>query len=318
MKSNNKAIELRRQARDDFASYCAALYPRFELPPHLRTLVNTLERVERGELDRVIVCMPPRHGKSLTTSQMFSSYYLGRNPSKSIIASGRGQELASDFGRRVRNLVSDPLHRRIFPGSVLVDGSAAVHRFGLTAGGNYYAVGAGGPLTGRGADLLLIDDPIKSAEDANSAGYRQSLRQWYEQVAYTRLEPNGAIVLITTRWHEADLAGWLLKEHASEGWKVVSMPALAEENEGWRDEGDALWPERFPVETLARIREAIGSAAWQALYQQRPVSAQGNIFRCKSRYPTCLTVWDQIGTHGAEMLAWRRASPSSPTPSACR
>ncbi len=266
-------------ARTDLASYAAAMYPRFELPPHLRILVGVLERVERGELDRAIVAMPPRHGKSLLTSTLFPAWYLGRHPDRSIVASSYGAELAADFGRRVRNFASERLHRQIFPDCVIADDSDSVHRFHTTQGGAYYAVGAGGPITGRGADLLLIDDPIKSSEDARSAAFRRSLQEWYESVAYTRLEPGGAVVLIQTRWHEADLAGWLLKEHASEGWKVISLPAICETNEGWRKEGDALWPARFPLEALERIREAIGSSAFLSLYQQRPAPEQGAIFR---------------------------------------
>ncbi|MGA7873051.1 MAG: terminase family protein [Candidatus Binatus sp.] len=266
-------------AREDLAAYAAALYPRFELPPHLRILVSVLERVERGELDRVIVAMPPRHGKSMTTSQLFPAWYLGRNPTKSIIASSYGQELASDFGRRVRNFASERLHRQIFPECVIADDSDSVRRFHTTAGGAFYGIGAGGPITGRGADLLLIDDPIKSADDARSPALRRSLQEWYQNVLYTRAEPGAAIVLIQTRWHQDDLAGWLLKEHASEGWKVISLPAIAEVSEGWRNEGDALWPARFPRETLDRIREAIGTTAWTALYQQRPAPEQGAIFR---------------------------------------
>jgi predicted phage terminase large subunit-like protein len=274
----SRAAQL-NHAREDLAAYAAAMYPKFELPSHLRILVQALERVENRELDRVIISMPPRHGKSMTTSQLFPAWYLGRNPSKSIIASSYGQELASDFGRRVRNFVSERLHRQIFPECVIADDSDSVHRFHITAGGAYYAVGAGGPLTGRGADLLLIDDPIKSAEDARSPAFRRSLQDWFESVAYTRLEPGGAVVIIATRWHEADLTGWLLKEHLSEGWKVISLPAIAEVAEGWRNKADALWPEKFPIETLSRIREAIGSAAWMSLYQQRPAPEQGAIFR---------------------------------------
>jgi predicted phage terminase large subunit-like protein len=266
-------------ARDELSSYASALYSRFELPPHLRILVQILERVERGELDRVIICMPPRHGKSFLTSTVFPAWYLGLHPDRSIIASSYGAELANDFGRRVRGFVVDDLHRAIFPDCRVVDDSNAVHRFGLTGGGNYYAVGAGGPITGRGADLLLIDDPIKSREDANSAAIRRSLQSWYQDVAYTRLQPGGAIVLIQTRWHEDDLAGWLLREHSQEGWKLISLPALAEVSEGWRREGEPLWFEKFPLETLQRIREAIGTAAWASLYQQRPAPEQGAIFR---------------------------------------
>ena len=251
----------------------------FALPPHLKILVETLEAVERGELDRVILTIPPRHGKSLITSQLFPAWFLGRNPTKSIIASSYGQELASDFGRRVRGFTRERLHRSIFPDCVIADDSDSVSRFHTTAGGAYYAVGAGGPITGRGADLLLIDDPIKSREDADSPAFRRALESWYESVAYPRLEPGGAIVLIQTRWHEDDLAGWLIKEHASEGWKVISMPAIAETDGGWRIEGDALWPGRYPLETLARIREAVGTAAWISLYQQRPAPEEGAIFK---------------------------------------
>jgi len=274
----SRAAQL-EHAREDLAAYAAAMYSKFELPAHLRILVQVLERVERGELDRVIVAMPPRHGKSMTTSQLFPSWYLGRNPTKSIIASSYGQELASDFGRRVRNFVSDPLHRKFFRDCIISDDSDSVHRFHTTAGGAYFATGAGGPLTGRGADLLLIDDPIKSAEDARSPSFRRSLQDWYESTAYTRLEPGGAVAIVATRWHEADLIGWLLKEHAAEGWKVISLPAIGEIGEGWRNEGDALWPEKFPLEALCRIREAIGSGAWTSLYMQRPAPEQGAIFR---------------------------------------
>jgi len=171
--------------------------------------------------------------------------------------------------------VTTTTSNEIFSECIISDDSDSVHRFHATAGGAYYAVGAGGPITGRGADLLLIDDPIKSREDASSAAFRRSLQGWYESVAYPRLEPGGAIVLIQTRWHEADLAGWLLKEHASEGWTVINFPAVAEADEDWRKEGSALWPERFPLKTLARIREAIGTSAWAALYQQRPVPEEG-------------------------------------------
>jgi len=267
------------KARGDLAAYAAALYRKFELPPHLRELVEVLEAVERGELDRVTITMPPRHGKSLITSQLFPSWYLGRNPEKSIIAASYGQELASDFGRRVRNFASEKLHRSIFPECKISDDSDSVHRFHTTQGGAYYAVGAGGPITGRGGDLILIDDPIKSREDADSAAFRRGLQAWYEATLYTRLEPGGAIILIQTRWHQDDLAGWLLREHASEGWKVISMPAIAETTEDWRTEGQALWPERFSLETLARIREAVGTSAWVSLYQQRPAPEEGAIFK---------------------------------------
>jgi predicted phage terminase large subunit-like protein len=233
-------------------------------------------------LDRLMVFMPPRHGKSLITSTLLPSWYLGRHPDRSIIASSYGQELSNDFGRKVRNFVADPIHKAIFPKCVLSDDSNAVHRFNLSAGGAYYGVGTGGAVTGRGGDLLLIDDAVKNREEAYSAAERRSLQSWFESVLYTRLQPGGAIIIISTRWHADDLPGWLLREHASEGWKVISLPAIAEPDDALgRAEGMALWPAKFPIATLERIREAIGSSAWASLYQQRPVLAEGAIFKAQ-------------------------------------
>jgi predicted phage terminase large subunit-like protein len=266
-------------ARNDLAVYCALAWPRFEMAHHHRLVVEKLEAVERGEIDRLMIFLPPRHGKSLITSQLFPPWYLGGHPDRSVIAASYGAELALDFGRRVRNFVADPLQAAVFPSCKLATDSTAAHRFNLMAGGAYYAVGAGGPLTGRGADLLLIDDPIKSDVQAYSALERRSLQSWYETVAYTRLQPGAAIVLIQTRWHEDDLAGWLLREHADDGWAVLTLPAIAEADESWRREGGALWPKRFPAAKLGQIRAAIGGAAWQALYQQRPAAAEGAVFK---------------------------------------
>jgi len=154
-----------------------------------------------------------------------------------------------------------------------------MRRFNLTAGGCYYAVGRGGPITGRGAHLLIIDDPIKDREEAQSETLRRNLHEWYSSVAYTRLQPGAAIVLVQTRWHEDDLAGWLLREHAEEDWEVVSFPAIAERNESFRREGEALWPDKFPLPLLEQIRQAVGSSIWAALYQQRPAAAEGAMFK---------------------------------------
>lgn len=274
--SMDGAIKL---ARTDLACYCAMSYPRFELAHHTRRIIDYLESIEHADIDRLIITMPPRHGKSLIASQLFPSWYLGKHPDRSIIAASYGAELATDFGRRVRNHVTEGLFARIFPGAKLAGDSTAAHRFALLAGGNYFAVGCGGPITGRGADLLLIDDPIKSREDANSEPFRRGLKSWFESVAYPRLMPGAAIVLIQTRWHEDDLAGWCLKEQAQEGWTVLNLPAIAETDEGWRKEGDALWPEKFPLKRLMQIRQTIGGNEWPALYQGRPAAIEGAIFR---------------------------------------
>jgi len=266
-------------ARADLACYAIAQYPSFELAAHHRVIVDKLEAVERGEIHRLMIFMPPRHGKSLLATQMFPAWYLGRHPDRSVISASYQQDLADDFGRRVLNLVSRPLHRTVFPNCRLADDAASMRRFNTLAGGSYYAVGRGGPITGRGADLLILDDLLKDREEAQSEAIRRSLREWYAHVAYPRLQPGAAIILIATRWHEDDLAGWLLNEHANENWVVVSLPAIAEVDESFRRAGEALWPERFPLLDLQRIRRSVGSAAWAALYQQRPAAAEGAIFR---------------------------------------
>jgi predicted phage terminase large subunit-like protein len=210
---------------------------------------------------------------------MFAAWYLGRHPDRFVICASYGQELADDFGRKVRNLVSYPLHEAVFPGCRLAEDSSSMRRFNTTTGGSYYAVGRGGPVTGRGAHLLIIDDPLKDREEAQSETIRHGLHEWYSSVAYTRLQPGAAIVLIQTRWHQDDLAEWLLREHPDEHWEVARFPAIAEQDEGFRREGEPLWPERFPLPVLDQIRQAIGGATWASLYQQRPAAAEGAIFK---------------------------------------
>jgi predicted phage terminase large subunit-like protein len=266
-------------ARHDLPCYILAHFPAFELARHLELIVAKLEAVERGELLRLILCLPPRHGKSLLASIHFPAWYLGRHPERYVITASYGQELADDFGRRVRNILTSPLNAAIFPECRVSSDSAAMNRLNLTSGGAYFAVGRGASITGRGAHLLLIDDPLKDAEEAGSATTRRSLQTWYSTVAFTRLMPKAAVVLIQTRWHEDDLAGWLIREHGDEGWQVVSLPAIAEQDDGFRREGDALWASRYPVEALKRIRAQIGGAAFASLYQQRPAAAEGRIFK---------------------------------------
>jgi len=269
------------QVRGSLANFAKVMRRgRFELAPLHRHLIATLEGVESGKYDRVMVFMPPRHGKSLLSPEMMPAWYLGRHPDRSIIAVSYSAELATDFGRRVRNMMIDPIYRTIFPRALVSPDSSAAYRFNLMTGGAYYAVGAGGPLTGRGAELLIIDDPLKSRAEADSDAFRKQLHAWYESVAYTPLQPGGAIVLIQTRWHEDDLAGWLLREHVQENWQVVSLPAIAEADDPLgRREGAPLWPSHFSLERLGRTRQAIGGAEWASQYQQRPAAAEGAIFK---------------------------------------
>ena len=262
------------------ADYARHVQPGYATPPHILALIDRLERVERGELKRLIVCCPPRHGKSVTCSTIFPAWYLGRHPDRGVIAASYGQALADDFGRRVRNLMASQEHRSVFPSSTIAADNSAIQRFSLTKGGTYFAVGRGAAVTGRGGDLLIIDDPLRDREEADSDLVKRSMQEWYSQVAYTRLQPDGAVIVIETRWAEDDLAGWLIGDHADEGWDVLSFPAIAEEaDELGRKEGEALWPERFDLAKLGAIKAQLGGAAFAALYQQRPSAAEGAIFK---------------------------------------
>lgn len=265
-------------ARHNLLSYAIGHFRDYKTPPHLMLLAEKLMAVERGEIKRLAVFMPPRHGKSNLASEVFPAWYLGRKPNHQVLFTTYGQDLADGFGRKVRNAVADPKHVRSFPECVLSADSSSSKRFNTEAGGVYYAVGAGGAVTGRGADLLLIDDPLKNREEADSRLIRDKLWDWFASTAYTRLMPGGAVVLIQTRWHEDDLAGRLLNGH--ENWEVINLPAIAEHGDMLgRDVGRALWPEQYPVETLENIRATIGEREFAALYQQRPAPLEGALFR---------------------------------------
>jgi len=266
-------------ARRSISGYASLVFPKFELAWHHSKLIAKLEAVERGEIKRLMIFMPPRHGKSLLASQVFPAWVLGRNPERSIITATYSQDLSDDFGRVVRNFANGPYTGAVFPELKISEDSNSMKRFTTTVGGQYYAVGRGSAITGRGADLLLIDDPLKDADEARSENVRHALQEWYGSVAYTRLQPGGALVLIQTRWHFDDLAGWLLREHPEENWDILNLPAIAEVDGDGRREGEALWPSRYSAETLASIKVGIGGAAWASLYQQRPTAAEGEVFK---------------------------------------
>lgn len=259
--------------------YAVGQWPGYAPAAHHRAIARALERVADGSCKRLMIFMPPRHGKSMLASEFFPAWWLGKNPDKQIIAASHTQELAADFGRVVRNLCQTPQHLAIFPGFTLSEDSQAANRFHTCGRGSYFGIGIGGALVGRGADLLLIDDPIKSRRDAESATHRRHMKDWYASVARTRLMPGGAIVVIQTRWHEDDLAGWLLREHTLEGWEVLSLPAMAETGDALgRPEGAALWPQAYPLEALEPIKR-LNSREWAAQYQQRPAPIEGGLVK---------------------------------------
>jgi predicted phage terminase large subunit-like protein len=263
---------LQAACHEHLGAYIAAMWPKFRAGRHHLKLLRALERVERGELDRLIVTMPPRHGKSLIVSQHMPAWFLGRNPSREVICATYAQEKADDWGREVRNQVGDPLYQAIFPGVTLRTDSKAARRFKTPQDGSFFAAGRSASITGRGAGLFIVDDPLKNREEADSATIREKLKSWYSSVVYTRLDPGGAIVLVATRWHDDDLIGWVLREHAHERWEIIDFPAISVD-------GDALWPERFDLDWLLRRKRALAPRDWSALYQQRPQTEEGAILK---------------------------------------
>lgn len=250
-----------------FTEYTNSLYAP---APHHKRICEKLEAVERGEIDRLMIFMPPRHGKSELASKRFPAWVLGRNPTRQIIAASYNSDLASDFGRNVRNIVGEPEFREVFADVALSPDSHAANRMNTNHGGAYVAAGVGTAVTGRGAHIALIDDPFKDREEADSERRRDLVWDWYRSTLFTRLMPGGAIVLIQTRWHEDDLAGRLLASESD--WDVLELPALD-------SDGHALWPEWYDEAALARIKATIGPREWSALYQQRPQPDEGTFFQ---------------------------------------
>jgi predicted phage terminase large subunit-like protein len=260
-----------RKARNSLLGFTEHTNPLYQRANHHEQIAAKLEAVERGEIDRLMIFMPPRHGKSELASKRFPAWCLGRQPSRQIIAASYNSDLASDFGRNVRNIVAEPEFGQVFPSVSLAADSQAANRMNTNHGGAYVAAGVGTAVTGRGAHIALIDDPFKDREEADSERRRDTVWDWYRSTLFTRLMPGGAIVLIQTRWHEDDLAGRLLESEGDQ-WDVLELPAI-------NAEGKALWPEWYDVRALDRIRATVGQREWSALYQQRPQPDDGTYFQ---------------------------------------
>ncbi len=251
---------------------------RWEYARHLDVLDAYLQSVIFGDLQRLMVFMPPRHGKSELISKYTPVCFIGNWPERRVILVSYEADFAAQWGWKARAVMEE------FGGELyklaLDSSSSARDRWDIAGHyGGMNTAGAGGPITGKGADLLIIDDPVKNDEEANSKVYREKLWNWYQSTAQTRVEPGGHTILIMTRWHEDDLAGRLLADQPG-AWTVLSLPALAESNDALgRECGDALWPERWPVELLEERRRSAGSHYWEAMYQQRPSPAEGAIFK---------------------------------------
>ncbi|CAM4098498.1 phage terminase large subunit [Paenibacillus alkaliterrae] len=255
---------------------------------HLDVLDDTLIKVSEGTLKRVIVTMPPRHGKSERVSKKFPAWHVGRNPGDEIILASYSVDLSRGFSRIARDTLI--ANRDMF--GVSVDPANQSAESWGTEGyrGGVTAAGVGGAITGKGAKIAIIDDPVKNAEEANSEVMREKVWDWYQSTLYTRLTPDGCIIVVMTRWHEDDLVGRLLKKeadeiregtHKGEQWTVINFPAIAESNDFLgRKEGEPLWPEfGFDAHRLEQIKSDVGSYVFNALYQQRPSAAGGTIFK---------------------------------------
>jgi predicted phage terminase large subunit-like protein len=266
----------RREAKTSLAAYISYCELGFTPAAHHKLLLGKLGAVERGEIRKLMVAMPPGSGKSEYASRIFPSWYLGNHPDRSVLACSHTQELADRFGRRVRNLFSGPAHRNVFGVSVAADSTAA-SRWETSAGGEYYGAGIGTAVTGRRADLGIIDDPVAGREAADSDRARETVWQWYLSDFLPRLKPNAALILIQTRWREDDLAGRIL-ERERDNWHVLEIPmeALADDPLG-RQPGDRLWPEWFTPDMVEQAKLDVRS--WNALYQQQPVAETGDYFQ---------------------------------------
>lgn len=248
-----------------------------------KDVCRRLEQFSRDVVDqkspRLMLFMPPRHGKSTLASVAFPAWHLGRNPEHEFISCSYSGSLAMGFSRKVRQVLREPSYKALFKTRLDPDSQSA-EAWLTTAGGGFVAAGVGGGITGKGAHILVIDDPVKNREDAESQNNRDANWDWYTSTAYTRLAPGGGVLVILTRWHDDDLAGRLLKAASQGGdvWEVVRYPAIAEEDEEFRKVGEALHPARYNVEALRRIEKAVGPRDWSALFQQNPVADDGQYF----------------------------------------
>ena len=294
-------LKSRDLSQERFMKFVDQVWPTFIGGRHHAKMAAAFERVARGECKRLIINMPPRHTKSEFASYLLPAWFLGKFPHKKVIQTSHTAELAVGFGRKVRNLVDQENYREIFPELALQSDSKAAGRWNTNKGGDYFAIGVGGAVTGKGADLLIIDDPHSEQEAAlaevNPDIYDKTY-EWYTSGPRQRLQPGGAIVIVMTRWSQRDLTAQVLKSAAQRGgeeWEVIEFPAIL-------PSGNPLWPEFWPPEELAALKEELPNSKWMAQYQQQPTSESSAIVKRewwrtweKEEPPACefiLMSWD--------------------------
>jgi len=271
-------LQGRKKSQTRFIDFVGAVWPTFISGRHHAIMASAFERVANGECKRLIINMPPRHTKSEFASYLFPAWFLGRFPHKKIIQTSHTAELAVGFGRKVRNLVDTEVYQGIFPELTLQSDSKAAGRWNTSKAGDYFAIGVGGAVTGKGADLLIIDDPHSEQEAAlaeiNPDIYDKTY-EWYTSGPRQRLQPGGAIVIVMTRWSLRDLTARVLKSSAQRGgeeWEVIEFPAIM-------PSGNPLWPEFWPPAELAALKEELPNSKWMAQYQQQPTSESSAIVK---------------------------------------
>ena len=269
-----KLLENQDKAQGDFLQFVKGVWPDFIEGYHHKIYAEKLNRVASGELKRLIVNMPPRHTKSEFASHLFPAFFMGRHPKSKLIQTTHTGELSIRFGRKTKNLLESTEYAKIFPDVTLAADSKAAGRWESNHGGEYFAAGVGGAITGRGADLLIIDDP-HSEQDALSPTVLESHYEWYTSGPRQRLQPGGAIVLVMTRWSVKDLTGKLLeaqaKEPLADQWEVVEFPAILNEK--------AMWGNFWDMENLLKVKASIPLTKWNAQWMQAPTSEEGAIIK---------------------------------------
>ena len=294
-------LKSRELSQDKFLKFVEKVWPTFIGGRHHKRMAEAFERVANGTCKRLIINMPPRHTKSEFASYLLPAWFLGKFPHKKVIQTSHTAELAVGFGRKVRNLVDSDVYNGIFPGLSLQSDSKAAGRWNTSKGGDYFAIGVGGAVTGKGADILIIDDPHSEQEAAMAASnpdIYDKVYEWYTSGPRQRLQPGGAIVIVMTRWSQRDLTGQVIKAAAARGgeeWEVIEFPAIL-------PSGNPLWPEFWSKEELEALHEELPNSKWQAQYQQNPVGNESAIVKrdwwkwwTHERPPVCdyiLQTWD--------------------------
>jgi predicted phage terminase large subunit-like protein len=286
------------RCRHSFIFFVSQMWDGFISGKHHQIMADAFERVAKGELKRLIINMPPRHTKSEFASFLLPAWFLGLYPEKKIIQTAHTAELSVGFGRKVRNLVQSPQYEKVFPTKLSTDSKAA-GRWNTNKGGEYFAIGVGGAVTGKGADLLIIDDPHSEQEaKQNNPAVYDGVYEWYTSGPRQRLQPGGAIIIVMTRWAKRDLTGQIIKNSEKDGvdgWEVIEFPAIL-------PSGTPLWPGFWKKEELEAIKAEIPTSKWNAQYQQNPTSEEGAILKREywriwpeNRPPACdfiIQSWD--------------------------